>query len=819
MADISKTTTDSSGIARLLSNSILSIQFVDVSKSGFANPDSSFTGFAADGYYYLNGAPDPTFESSLTHDGITYTSEFKATWASEAEHTEATSSRGLLDRFPDRMFVIATDKEVSLLDADDLTLWMRFTISSSSFSSVGGPILGGAEASIVGASFSEGVLYVATTKGIRLVNFPADLARYITTSDSYVGYGIGSGKRNADTFYIYDEFEPTLASLTSDWKSLSPSSYSYSVSDALLLYLRLDDGWSDESVYSWPEVHQAKSSHSSSDYPSLVSDTPKTLTGSDPHSMSFNNSYKSSADWDGSFGYVDQAVSMSFTKDEPFTFALFIKVNSRGDPDWSAKPDMPLFAKVLKGSDMRATFSEASDLYEFSASIDSATGCPQITIYLENDPTAYVTHTATGASPEIPLDTWVHLAFSYSGPIERPAPIANSSNWTIYKNGVAYPGLTTSVGPGAGTVDELDIVASSAPLFIGCSGQDGSSISGGDWFDGNILEFGYWKAPFGQLTASAIKEGLIEGVPTSSEDPSYLMVDSCLSIDSGVVNNNSVCAIGHVGGLTAIVQPNNRYASSYKHDFSVLYDAGDWAIVAPDLNIVTTTGTGLTGNGWVKGDLITLDGDTYTIEKVNDSSIETKEVMTAHATDSSEIGIKRQVPTVLVDNKDLYYAHSVGKVSRESSLWYSTSSLTAFDAVTGVVELSGADILNNFAISGSDLYISADCGVFIASEANFSSSSIQGSTLQYSSTAGNGKYKILAGGADSGTCVGVDPETGHILVANTGVDAIPSVTEIDTSIHQAFQSFDANTSPKVDSPVTAMATYRNVMGPPDVEVS
>ena len=815
MADISKTATDSGGIARLLSNSILSLQFVDVSKSEFANPGSGFTGYAADGYYYLNGSPEPTFSRSIVHDGVTHTADFKATWADEAEHSEATSQRSLLDRFPDRIFVVATDEEVALLDADDLTVWMRFTLSSSSISSAEGPLLGGTEATIVGAQFVEGVLYVATTKGIRMADFKSDVGRYISTDIAFVGYGVGS--RNLSTFYIYDEFEPADASLADDsgWTTLTTPSYAYDNAEDLLLYLKLDDGWSDESENSWSNVLEAKSTHSGSDYPSLVADTPKTFTDHDPHSMSFSNSSLDVADWDGAFGYVNHTVSMSIQKDRPFSFAMFVKINSRGEADWSTRPAMPLFAKKIKGADMRTRFSEASDLYEFSASLQAATGYPQLTVYLNNDSNNSITWTAAGVpDPEVPLDTWTHVSFVYNG-----NGLDNASNFAFNKNGVLINALTKTTGssynPGQA------VTPTDAPLLIGNSGEDTSTIDAGDWLDGNLLEFGYWLGPLGQTEPIAMYLGQTAGVARSNEDPPHIQADVCSSVGSSVVEGRSTCVIGHPGGVSVVAQPNNSYPRTYNNDFSTSYDAGDWDVgtTTSDLTIVTTTGTGLRGNGWVSGDLITLGSNTYTIKTVNDSSIETTTAMVADAS-SSDIVIKRNVPAVLVDGKDLYYAHSTSKVARESTLWYAQSdAIDPFAAVTGVVTISGASVINNLAVYGEDLYVSADCGVFYVTNDNFESSGTEGGVLQYSSSAGNGRYPILTGGADSGTCVGIDPENGHLLVANTGTDSAHSVTEIDTSIHQAFQSFDSNTSPAVTDPVVAMATYRNVKGPPDVEVS
>jgi len=112
--------------------------------------------------------------------------------------------------------------------------------------------------------------------------------------------------------------------------------------------------------------------------------------------------------------------------------------------------------------------------------------------------------------------------------------------------------------------------------------------------------------------------------------------------------------------------------------------------------------------------------------------------------------------------------------------------------------------------------MATDIGVFHITDEMFNSES-QGAPLLYSTESGSGIYKILQGTADNCTAVGIDPETGHLLVANDDGSA-PSVTEIDTSIHQAFQFFDANSTPAVTETVSVITTYRNVNGPPDVEV-
>jgi len=164
MAEISTITTDNEGITHLIGAEILDIRFVDVSKSQFANPDQNFTGYSADGFHYLNGLSNPA------------ATPFKAAWASEGEHEEASLTRGTLDRFPDRIFVVTTADEVVILDADSLDVWMRFVPHSGTSSGSYGSLVGDSTIEINQADFIEGFLVVATSKGLRIADFRNDRA-------------------------------------------------------------------------------------------------------------------------------------------------------------------------------------------------------------------------------------------------------------------------------------------------------------------------------------------------------------------------------------------------------------------------------------------------------------------------------------------------------------------------------------------------------------------------------------------------------------------------------------------------------------------
>tara|TARA_Y100000034_G_C6901677_1_gene417224 strand:- start:1189 stop:2769 length:1581 start_codon:yes stop_codon:yes gene_type:complete len=172
MAAISTETIDNEGITHLIGEEILDIRFVDVSRSPFSNPDSGFTGYAADGFWYTSGEADPTH------------TPYKAKWAEEGEHEEADSNRGVLDRFPDRIFIVTTASEVVILDADSLDVWMRFVTYEGSASSYGS-FLGDEAVAVRQAAFIDGFLLVATDRGLRIADFRNDRAFVLDSAEAH----------------------------------------------------------------------------------------------------------------------------------------------------------------------------------------------------------------------------------------------------------------------------------------------------------------------------------------------------------------------------------------------------------------------------------------------------------------------------------------------------------------------------------------------------------------------------------------------------------------------------------------------------------
>jgi hypothetical protein len=185
MADISTTAQDANGIAMLLSDSIKYIQYVDLTITTFYSPDAGYTGYSYTGYGFTNGVVDLSFSPQI------------ASWSTEGQHTIATNSRGLLDKFPDRIFVITTVAEVVILNADNLDVWMRFTLASGST----GTFLGTATTVVKKALFVEGYLIVYTEGAIRIASFTKDFG-YVISGASVVRSGWDLSKRNDVSFWI-----------------------------------------------------------------------------------------------------------------------------------------------------------------------------------------------------------------------------------------------------------------------------------------------------------------------------------------------------------------------------------------------------------------------------------------------------------------------------------------------------------------------------------------------------------------------------------------------------------------------------------------
>jgi len=116
--DINNSSVDSSGESYYSGNAIGG-HFFDATSTSFYTPDSTYTGFAVNGYYYTNGV----LNNSL-----------RASWAEEGDDdvnpSRDSATRSDQDSFPDSVFVLYSETEVTIIDSVTMDLWMKFNIST-----------------------------------------------------------------------------------------------------------------------------------------------------------------------------------------------------------------------------------------------------------------------------------------------------------------------------------------------------------------------------------------------------------------------------------------------------------------------------------------------------------------------------------------------------------------------------------------------------------------------------------------------------------------------------------------------------------------
>jgi hypothetical protein len=213
---------DSNGIPRLLDNDIQAMCFWNADQDVFANPDKEYTGYGADGFWYEDGELDPAAPSAPTPG------QFKAPWAIEGEGS-ATVNRGTLDRFPDRIFVVATRKEVAIFDADSLDVWMRFEIGVTPATAGKGKAFGNADIVIRDIAYANGVILAATNKDVRLIEFGWDRATSTgEPGDIWSSGGTSLTQRNADDYLgTGPSVDPQLSAVGTEFFSVALRPYSY----------------------------------------------------------------------------------------------------------------------------------------------------------------------------------------------------------------------------------------------------------------------------------------------------------------------------------------------------------------------------------------------------------------------------------------------------------------------------------------------------------------------------------------------------------------------------------------------------------------
>lgn len=212
-AALSPVALDSEGTPRLLSARITSVFFRDCSGDAFFHPHATtYEGYASDGLWYEAGQLKPTHLP------------FEATWASEAQSVH----RGGRSSCPPRVLVVATRREVCILDADTLDVWLRVVPAISGLTSQG-TALGLPGVEVRRATFVEGLLFVATNQGLKTLDLRRDAVATYGAS-SFQAAGIVS--RNTEGILDVAPLPATSELLASDCLDVDATPYAPTLSDA-----------------------------------------------------------------------------------------------------------------------------------------------------------------------------------------------------------------------------------------------------------------------------------------------------------------------------------------------------------------------------------------------------------------------------------------------------------------------------------------------------------------------------------------------------------------------------------------------------------
>lgn len=149
--------------------------FFDNTVTAFHSPDSTYTGYATNGYFYSSGVIDSSNVASWSKEGD------DTVWSAQGLTRDA-GTRSDQDRFPDRVFIFYSKTEVSIINARDLKIWMKFNLSTLP------AFISGVE--VLSAKFSAGILTVLAQQqsntdagGVFLVyNFKRDCLSITTSS-------------------------------------------------------------------------------------------------------------------------------------------------------------------------------------------------------------------------------------------------------------------------------------------------------------------------------------------------------------------------------------------------------------------------------------------------------------------------------------------------------------------------------------------------------------------------------------------------------------------------------------------------------------
>lgn len=301
--------------------------------------------------------------------------------------------------------------------------------------------------------------------------------------------------------------------------------------------------------------------------------------------------------------------------------------------------------------------------------------------------------------------------------------------------------------------------------------------------------------------------------PSGAQKNSYTLAVSC--------HDKGFCGITLDSPFTSYPTVKNTTIQRTIASGWSVYDDGDGDTSSPYL---IDSGTNWLGFQVSEGDTLITDLlTTHTIllvdQVVPGSRLKLTPELPLSASGSSYV-IRRRVPTAkILSNGTLYLANGDNKVTYVTdNFWYYGPS-PVFSNLESDYPTSKLNTvvsaINDLAVTGSkDAYIATTIGVFYAPLQGLYDRSK--ATFRYSSadvTEVSASYKILVGSGQDCPAVGVDPETGNVVVALNEVEGSwikkSVVTEINPNIHQAFRFFD-----KVGV-VKSFATYRNPSGPPD----
>lgn len=331
---------------------------------------------------------------------------------------------------------------------------------------------------------------------------------------------------------------------------------------------------------------------------------------------------------------------------------------------------------------------------------------------------------------------------------------------------------------------------------------------------------------------------------SSTALPSQLLTnDNCLCMDAGAFSTSSslpspttkgtrtVAAVGHPDGITAVRldDPGEAYPVTVQHLARLtvgngweVEDDGDFDNTSPYVVDDAFDATNWAGLGVQKGDVIDLD----TVEARPLTLVEniqpgrrlsvTPELSLGDTGASYEI--LRPVGAVLISpTLELYFANGAGSLAAVRDQGWATAAGTIFSnlnvAGDNVSELAAQpERINALAKRGDLLLAATSLGVFVATDTDLDGR--RRAEFRYSTAAVvdvAATYKILEGTDANCEAISVDPETGNIQVAVTGINSV--VSEINPNIEQVFRFFDNV------GYVRALAAFRNPWGPPDREVS